>query len=65
MEGALGNGIIVGVGCVEVIHMVSGCARGEMEVGCGSRDEIGGVDDHEATRRLMVTFVVLPEDRWG
>ena len=44
---------------------VGGCARGEMEVGCGFRDEIGGVDDHEATRRLMVTFVVLPEDRWG
>ena len=31
---------------------VGGCARGEMEVGCGSRDEIGRVDDHEATWRL-------------
>ena len=31
---------------------VGGCARGEMGVGCGSRDEIGRVDDHEATWRL-------------
>ena len=42
------------------VGSVGGCARGEVEVGCGSREEMSKEDDHEVTRRLMVGFRITP-----